>query len=255
MDCKNIEETLSGVLDKQLAKEDIAPIEQHLRNCQKCTNLFASLKNVDAILKEHLPQEHASQHLKEKVLESLRLERIETLLERGSNQRSWLRQVIPAGAAAICLLAVLLFWEQSRPINLAETAISSHIKSLSGQLTIEEFDSSPKKLERWFSGKFPFQVNVPDLSQEGYRLVGGRLCHLKGIDAAYIYFEKQGNILSLFVGECSEKRHSHGDEQGMAVSDGSTAVCWSNNHLDYVIVSNIPQVELNQISIKLRTNG
>ena len=55
------------------------------------------------------------------------------------------------------------------------------------------------EIKNWFQGKLDFAVAIPDLSGKGVNLVGGRLCHLRDGEVAYLIYKKEAHNISVFV--------------------------------------------------------
>ena len=46
LDCKHVWEQISGYLDKQLDAEMLAAVERHLENCEVCSAVLDSTRNI-----------------------------------------------------------------------------------------------------------------------------------------------------------------------------------------------------------------
>ena len=255
MECKYSEERLSGLLDGELESGESREIEAHLAVCAKCRKLFTDLEKIDAVLKEHIPRKNAPRHLKEKAVENLQLEKIQSLLEHRPIRRGLLGAGITA--AFVSIMGLFLVWRQPAVVDMPQAAIVNHINSLSGGLPVEIRISDPTSIVEWFVGKLSFRVLVPDLTHEGYKFVGGRLCHLNGLDVAYITYEKDGRIVSLFVADDSKGKFpvKEGQSAFMAARKGYCAACWRKDGLGYILVSDLPKKELEMLAESVRLSS
>ncbi len=244
MNCKDAEVLLSGLIDSELAAEDRRAIEEHLSICDACRQALNDVRAADALLKEHFPREQPSHYLREKVLERARLAKLELLLEKRPS--GW-RAVV---AAALLAAVVLGVWRWPRPAadDMTRAAILNHINSLSGRLPAEIQNSHPRKVAAWFSGKLPFRIDVPDISPEGYHLVGGRLCQLKGRDVAYIVYKRGDEVVSLFVADFSGIKAPAGHEAMLASLKGYNAACCRKGDIGYIFVSGVDRGRLEAIA-------
>ena len=132
--------------------------------------------------------------------------RVATLLARRSHQRrTWLGQV----AAGIALLALGLGagWEargwqagpapqqQLRRVAEADDAIAAHRVFVVETLhPVEVAASQQAHLIQWLSRRVGHPLRAPDLSAQGYRLMGGRVLPSDGEAAAQFMYEGPGGI-------------------------------------------------------------
>lgn len=255
MGCRILEEKLSGFLDGALPADDASEVQAHLSGCDSCRKALSELRRLDAVLKEHVPREEAPAHLRGKVSEVVRLEEIRALI----GIRGPVRKFLPAaaGTALACLAVALWLWPHSAAGNMAQAAIINHISSLSGRLPAEIKDADQSRVASWFEGKLSFHVEVPDLSAEGFQLAGGRLCHLKGNDVAYLVYRKEGKNLSLFVTDCSTASFpaKDGRKAVMASKKGYHAACWRKGEIGYILVSDLDQESLEGLVERIRAKG
>ncbi|WP_026789330.1 anti-sigma factor family protein [Pleomorphomonas oryzae] len=96
-------------------------------------------------------------------------------------------------------------------------------------------------LTKWLSKRLDRSLSIPDLSSEGFSLVGGRLLPAAGSAAALLMYEnRDGARVTLYVVPKS------GQETAMHFStgDGLTAVSWQAETLGCVLVGNLPRETL-----------
>lgn len=254
MDCRILEEKLSGFLDGALPAEETSEVQTHLSGCDSCRKALSELRRLDAVLKEYVPREEAPAHLRGKVSGVVRLEEIRALIEI----RGPMRKFLPAaGIALACLAVALWLWQHSAAGNMAQAAITNHISSLAGKLPAEVKNADRGRVASWFEGKLPFHVEVPDLSAEGFQLAGGRLCHLKGNDVAYLVYRKEGKKLSLFVTDCTTTSFpaKDGRKAVMASKRGYHAACWRKGEIGYILVSDLAPESLESLAESILAKG
>lgn len=93
-------------------------------------------------------------------------------------------------------------------------------------------------LSKWLSKRLDRSLSIPDLSSEGFSLVGGRLLPAAGSAAALLMYEnRDGARVTLYVvpkagGETAMRFNSAGD---------LTAVSWQAETLGCVLVGNLPR--------------
>ncbi|MBV1708114.1 MAG: anti-sigma factor [Hyphomicrobiales bacterium] len=103
------------------------------------------------------------------------------------------------------------------------------------------------RLVTWLSNRVGRPLLVPDLSGEGFTLMGGRLLPAgQGEPAAMLmYVDDLGHRLTLYT-RASSTRHSFGlhfQQQGSVA-----AYFWANRHLDYVVAASVNRPLLQSVA-------
>ena len=110
---------------------------------------------------------------------------------------------IAAFAAGITLMVLLTFFMVSnKPLryqsldHLSEDAVTNHLKrNTAMSFTADKMDEGLVMLRKGLG----FDVVIPDLSEKGYTLIGGRLCFLGQCRIAYLFYQKENQTCSLFI--------------------------------------------------------
>lgn len=121
MDCKEVREQFSVLLDGELAPEERAAVETHLSACSDCLRELDGLKRVDQVFKE-LPVQRAPADFEVRVQGALRPRVFRLARARLSRQPLW---PMLSAAAAFVMIAGLVVWQvqfmaQQRRFNVAE---------------------------------------------------------------------------------------------------------------------------------------
>ena len=90
------------------------------------------------------------------------------------------------------------------------------------------------------NGKVDFAPPVPDLSDQGFPIVGGRLDSIDGKTAAAIVYKRRLHTVNVFVWRAS------GDGIQSRVEYGFALKQWSADGLRFAAISDIPSAELGQ---------
>jgi anti-sigma factor RsiW len=106
------------------------------------------------------------------------------------------------------------------------------------------------ELTRWFTTRLDRQVNVPDLSSAGYRLMGGRLVATPhGPAALLMYDDPRGTRLVMLMrpmaepGDAPMREHRSGSAVGYA---------WAQDGLGYSLVGRTDPATLHPIANEIR---
>ncbi len=137
----------------------------------------------------------------------------------------------------------------NRDVLLAQQLVASHVHSLLGDHAIDVASSDQHVVKPWFAGKLDFAPTVPDLSAEGFDLLGGRWEYIEGRDAAALVYARRRHIINLFVWRAAES-HRPADRSG--TQQGFQFVQWAQNGLSYAAVSDLNLEELRQFAQAVR---
>ena len=115
----------------------------------------------------------------------------------------------------------------------------------------EHPSASTKQVAFWVEGRIGRAIRVPDYSDSGIQLLGGRVTRLSGRQAGYVVYEKGRNIISLFafprygssLSGLEEIRRQDrvfrtGEYQGQQI------LLWDSGEMTYALVSDVGWDEL-----------
>lgn len=163
-----------------------------------------------------------------------------------------------AAAAALIFAAgglggYLLGTSGWRPVNgtgtqLADRAIAAHAVYAAEKLHVVEVGADQKEhLVGWLSKRIGVTLVAPDLSAEGFELIGGRLLPAAATKTAaqFMYQDHTGNRISLYVA-----RDGSSTETGFRLlEEGDTrALYWLDNGYGCAVAGNLPEESLLKIA-------
>jgi len=160
-------------------------------------------------------------------------------------------------AAAVLVMAVGIggFWlgaslpgtTPDADDRMAEQAIAAHLTFAGDKNRPVEVDgSNPDYLTGWLSKRTGLKLVAPDLSNNGFELLGGRLVPAGGNTAALmLYADAEGNRISVYViaegGERSKGTFT-------LASGGPEAIYWEDEGYGCVIVGTLPAQQLGVVA-------
>src|SRR5713101_3836276 len=199
MTCREAEPLLHARLDNELDMAGSAGIDHHLSECRACAAQYAALQNLHEEIAAAdlayapppaLEQKLAAQFLREKT----------SLFSFWS--KSWRNAYVMAGAAAG--VAILIF-----SVSIARTSretgaigveiLDNHLRALQPGHLVDVPSSDQHTVKPWFQGKTNFSPSVPDLTNNGFALVRGRIEVIHQQPTAAIVYRRRQHVISLYV--------------------------------------------------------
>ncbi|KRB31969.1 MULTISPECIES: anti-sigma factor family protein [Mesorhizobium] len=127
--------------------------------------------------------------------------------------------------------------------RLAEQAIAAHVIYAAEKRHAVEVPASDKDhLQTWLSNRVGLKLVAPDLSANGFQLIGGRLLPAGESKAAMLLYEDdKGERISLFVtAEATENAKG----TYASAQDGPQAVYWLDKGYGCAVVGSLPREQL-----------
>ena len=257
MNCEEATKLMDGYLDGELDPITSQTIEQHLRDCRKCEQAYEAHTALAHAISRGAPYYKAPAELRQRVQSSLRdavgvrasrsaaRENHASLTSRWAKRRPVLPEIpwnwLPL-AAAIILAAIIAssFLPRLRqPTSdqfLATQLIASHVRSLMANHLTDVPSSDQHTVKPWLDAKLDFAAPVPDLSSQGFPLIGGRLDYLDSRSVAALVYQKRKHFINLFIWPTAPKDST---AQTMVEREGYHLVHWSDGDFTYWAVSDV----------------
>ncbi len=252
MKCQECEELLHPYLDGELDATQRAAVDAHMTGCKDCRQALEHLQMLRRALQ--MPELHysASETLRHRLKTQLREA---DARERRPKWPQW-----SAAAAAAVLIAVALVWNfvphGGAPVPdvddaMVDAAVDVQQDAVKAGHVTDLNSADPKAVQAWFSGKLAYVPPVPDLSAQGYTLVGARLDKVKDEPAAALVYQHGKDVVTVFV--CPAQ---HSDKALDTDSDdGYQVVYWTRGSLSFWMVSQVDATQLKQIGESLQHVG
>jgi anti-sigma factor RsiW len=103
-------------------------------------------------------------------------------------------------AAAAALLMIALVRSERRGLGASALA--------SGQPPDRRADQQPAGVNPWFSDRLGVALPVPDLTSQGFNLIGGRIDYVFGKAVAAIVYRRSDHVINLLVAQGADAEHS-----------------------------------------------
>ena len=188
---------LSGYADGELGEEQGRWWDAHLAECPRCREALARLQGLREQLRSRLPPREPSSAFRDDLRRLIRAER-----GRGGrtigNRAAW-----RTGLAATLLFATGLgvghLTTRGGQVTVADQVVAGHVRSLEVDHLVDIASSEHHVVKPWFAGKLDFSPPVPELAQDGYPLIGGRVDYLDGRAVAALVYARGPHRVNLLV--------------------------------------------------------
>jgi len=220
----------------------------HLSDCRACAAQYQALQNLhEEIVASDLayaPGVALERKLADQFL------RDEKSLRRFLGW-SWLNASVMAGVAiaAVVLIIFIPMLRVSSADAMSAEILDNHLRALQAVHQLDVPSSDQHTVKPWFQGKTSFSPPVPDLDQDGFVLVGGRLEVIHQQTAAAIVYRRRQHVIDLYVSP------SAGADSKIELRElgGYHLLHWMQNNLSYWAVSDVDTADLRTFAELIRT--
>jgi anti-sigma factor RsiW len=250
-------------LDDELQDAELTAFAEHLSECEGCRQKVDRERRLMETVREAAPLYTASPALRARIEQVLKeappsytaspqfRSRIQRFFRQNTTRANWTPYLMPAALAIAVILGALWYWSGS--FNFARMAVDTHLRHLRGQLPLEITSDSPKEISKWFAGKVPFPVELPNYQESSgqeklYQIEGARLVGFRNDYAAYVAYQMGKRPISLVITSGSaavprggEKIVSKGITFHYHSIEGLKVITWTDRGLTYALVSDLEE--------------
>ena len=244
MNCLDAEQLLHARLDDELDIAGAINIDRHLSECRACAAQYAALRNLKQEIADAQPA-YALPPMLERKLASRFISQGPLLARLWS--KPWQSAVALAGTVA-CMAALVILLPVMRTTNgtsaIDAEILDSHLRALQPGHLFDVESSDQHTVKPWFQGKTGFSPPVPDLTNDGFTLVGGRFEVIHQQPGAAIVYKRRQHVISLYVSP------SLGGEGKPTLQDfgGYHLLYWSHDNISFWAVSDVAAADLRNFS-------
>ena len=239
IDCADKIHLLHGLLDGELDAVNAAACEAHMKTCEAC--------NADYLRLTALREAVAAPEVSHRAPDRLRA-KIEAALGAESAPKRELRDARSAtagalGAMLVASLAVVLILPQVTQTGVEKQLVASHVRSLMANHLTDVTTSDQHVVRPWFNGRVDVAPPVPELAEQGFPLVGGRLDYIEGRVTPALVYKRRLHTVNLVVWPAEGRLLNN---PRTARRDGYSLVEWTQGGLRFAAVSDIDAGDLKQ---------
>jgi anti-sigma factor RsiW len=235
-------------VDDELEVRSATEVEGHVSRCVECGRERDELLALRDTARERLPRDELTPQLEERLWSKVRQAAAAEQRSARRPPRRWLREASLMAAAA-CVAVVATVAVQGRD-GLRDEIVDAHVRSLQAQHLVDVVSSDQHTVKPWFQGKIDFSVPARDFAEQGFVLAGGRLDAVGGRPVAAIVYRKRQHVLNLFVWPATRSDVA----PRSSTQRGYRVTTWAQGGLEYRLVSDVPDAEVDQLVSLLRTS-
>lgn len=224
----------------------------HLQHCALCQ---AQQGDIELMTSMHLSQASkvtAPPHLRARILAVLDGEppRESTMAARRARRPSvaGFRAGFLSGAVAAGVVSVAVLMARQAGVDGSDALVAEHIAALHADVLVQMPSGDRHTVRPWLSRHADVSPPVPDLSGNGFQLVGGRTAKLSGMQVAVVSYQYRQHIIDLYS---SGARWSRPRTQRR----GYQVRCWSAGDLSQCAVSDVAPDVLEEFVRLQRRSG
>jgi anti-sigma factor RsiW len=131
-------------------------------------------------------------------------------------------------------------WRHGFPLDrpeipaAGEAVLAGHLRGLAAPQPFDIASSDRHVVKPWFNGRTTIAPDAPDLADQGFPLVGGRIDIVGGAPVPTLVYRKDRHVISVTVVPAAD-----GAGPGEERRDGSTIERWRIGDLTYWVVSDL----------------
>jgi len=258
MNCDDSRTYLAAYLDDELDVAESLRVQRHLKECGDCRRTQERELVLRAVLRYPdlyaLPTADFSKRMEAAVRSAAK--------EEARSQRpSWFESLrletfrwAPAAVALVIVttigaLMVMNRLRSSHEQLIATAVLAGHIRSLQATHLVDVPSSDRHTVKPWFQGKLDFSPPVPDLSELGWALLGGRLDYVDGRPVAALIYKRRMHNINVFLWP----NHGSADDAiKQTDAQGYQILHWNGAETTYWVVSDLNNAELLDLARALR---
>jgi anti-sigma factor RsiW len=244
------EDDLHGYVDGQVSAERRSAIEAYLASHPAAEAEIAADIEIMSLLRARLAakgEEAIPQRLRVANILAARRQRMRSRLVAVAAAIGWFALGVGGGWWGNAAVRAHFRTEAAIPVSTSQEAMSAYRTFVVEKLhPVEVRADQEAHLVQWLSRRLGHPLSAPDLSAEGYELMGGRLLPA-GTDPAamFMYSDKAGSRLTLYA---RPDGPNGGTGFQFSRQDGVSAFAWVDHDLSYVVTAATDKPHLLEIA-------
>ena len=216
-------------LDEELDAQAQLAFERELGERPELAAAYERLARLSGAIREHAPGEAAPARLRA---------RLEALAAPARPPRPWLGAALAAGLAGLAALVGFEAGRAGRDDPTLAALVAGHQRAaLSGQ-PFDVASSDRHTVKPWLAARATLGAFVPDLSADGFALIGGRLEILESRPVPTVVYRRREHLISVVELPLAAAGG------GATATEGFHVARWRDAERAYVAISDLDAGEL-----------
>jgi anti-sigma factor RsiW len=248
MTCEEARVLLHALIDGELEAGRVRAVEAHIAGCAQCAAEIAQYREMRQTMRSSNLRLAAPQALRSRIEAALPSPSVLTPAVKPT--RRSLLQGFALGTALSAVAAsgvVFVVMRTAQDDQMLGDVASAHLRSLQADHLTDVLSSDQRTVKPWFNGRLDLAPPVPDLTAQGFTLVGGRLDYIDGRPVAAIVYKRRQHVINLFVAAAANPNHTAA--RGEAVQ-GFNTQRWSDQGFRFIAISDLAADELREFHSK-----
>jgi anti-sigma factor RsiW len=228
---------LHAYLDGELGATESIEFERRLTTEAELRAGLAELREISARIRSQAHYHEAPPQLSGRVMARVR--------RRSMPARArvaWFASLAAATAMAASVAWFAPAWIRQQVEGWdarSAQALDAHLRAVFSSHWVDVASSDRHTVKPWLSARLGFSPAVPDLSEQGYELIGGRVDVLDAAPVATLVYQRRQHMISVFVSPGASSGTSDASERR-----GYHMLGWTHSGFRYCAVSDLNEVEL-----------
>ena len=226
---------LHAYLDGELGTTESVEFERRLAQDAELRSMLAELRAISTRIRSQAAHHPAPQRLRDRILGRVRREQP----RRGGRLAWWSTRAATASATAlVAWFAPVLVRQATGWQPSVQEVLDDHLRAQLDARWVDVASSDRHTVKPWLSARLGFSPSVPDLSEQGFQLIGGRLDVVDARPIATLVYQRRQHMISVFVWP------GGAPASGTSESRGYHIVRWTAAGFCYWAVSDLNENEL-----------
>src|SRR3954451_13300956 len=179
MNCEIWQDKLDAFVDLELPAAELRDFQGHLRGCAACS--------AEAVARQRLKSQ--TRLAGQRFSPSAEFEKRMLGAKPARTARwNWLPVLATAAAAVIFIVSFTMVQQRTRGHELVSQLVDEHVATMASANPVDVVSNDSHNVKPWFNGKVPFSVEIPNLENTPYTLIGGKFVYFQQEPAAQLIF-------------------------------------------------------------------